>query len=206
LYVLDSSYCDARPHIHTHARAHTHTHTHTQTHTHTYIYIYILAWPCPFAYIFSVHATFHSKQTYLTVYNKEDSMINVSFSRSKDCIQFQIQTENGCCKIHTSAHADEIPAPSREPHVIHAVHVLIINILSNKGIPGTTHMTYINSCMFQHLGAILRELLQQRGITATKGHRPICQHILFIIISIIKYCIIKIHNIFKIHEIDSNIT
>jgi hypothetical protein len=75
------------------------------------------------------------------VYNKEDSMINVSFSHSKDSIQFQIQTQKGCCKIHKSAHADEIPTPSREPHVIHIVHVPIISILSNKGIPGTTHVT-----------------------------------------------------------------
>jgi len=35
----------------------------------------------------------------------------------------------------------------------------------------TTYITYINSYMFQHRGAILRELLQQR---CTNQHAKIC--------------------------------
>jgi hypothetical protein len=79
---------------------------------HTYIYIFfrIYVWnldPCPFISLFAEHATFQSKNwAYVTTSNIEDSMINVSCSRSKYSIQFQIQERKDCCKTRMCAQAD----------------------------------------------------------------------------------------------------
>lgn len=87
LCFLDSSYCDAPP-------------------PHIYIYVWNLD-PCLFTSLFAVHTTLHSKNwAYLTACNKEDSMINVSCSRSKDSTHFQIQERKDCCKTPISAQAD----------------------------------------------------------------------------------------------------
>ena len=84
----------------------------------------------------------------------------------------------------------EIQTPSREPHVIHTVHVPLISIVSNKRISWyNTHDIH----MFRHLGAILRKLLQQRCTDQT------AITILFILIRIIRHWFVKIH------KTDSNI-
>jgi len=78
---------------------------------------------------------------------------------------------------------------SREPHVIHTVRVPTISIVSNKRI------SWYNSHDRHKLLHVSAPRCYPQGVTATKVHRPICHDILFILISIIKHWIVKIHKI-----------
>jgi len=50
-------------------------------------------------------------------------------------------------------------------YVIHNVHVLTINIQPKKSLRNTPFMTHIDSYMFGHRGATIRESLEQTYIS-----------------------------------------
>jgi len=50
-------------------------------------------------------------------------------------------------------------------YVIQTMSVLIINIFLANALRNATYVRYINSYMFRHRDAIIREILQQRCIS-----------------------------------------